>query len=517
MESQVQTTPPAVPPAGARWWENPGEIRHRVAGVFEGGGAKGVAYAGALQAVRDRHIWFEAVAGSSAGAITAALVAAGLTPKDVEGQTVQALDSARTRLWPGLRRLRRLTGYFPKPRLHAWLEDVLARQVERLTGAPVTGPVTFSHLYQASGIELNVVAADLTLRRQIVFNDEYTPNCQVADAVVASAAIPFGFASSDLKLHGADGDGRPWVHTLVDGGVWSNFPMFVFTDAAFRRWRSKGRLHAHLSARPAPKYTLGFLLTEAKTDPNDPGRFHDARFLEPGDSKPRPAEERVTGRSAHPAGRGRAARAWRLLLKAAVAALALLTVPLLTLANAVGLRGIPARWTTPRHRILRQLLEFVDATLRILYRPVIGLLVWCVLALGAFGVLREVFRWAANLAPDQAAGIGIEPANLLLANVLLGVTVAAVLLLALLGAAANVLLLNAFRRIGFGLVRTYVAAPGAPPWSDEGDPHKETVIGLPIPPTVGILSFDLDDATRRRLVRKAYDVTRQKLRGIRLR
>ena len=45
--------------------------------VFKGGGAKGVAYAGAIRAMEERGYTFGSVAGTSAGAITAALLAAG--------------------------------------------------------------------------------------------------------------------------------------------------------------------------------------------------------------------------------------------------------------------------------------------------------------------------------------------------------------------------------------------------------------------------------------------------------
>jgi NTE family protein len=46
-------------------------------GIFEGGGVRGYAHIGALAAVEHRNIEFEAVAGTSIGAILAALVAAG--------------------------------------------------------------------------------------------------------------------------------------------------------------------------------------------------------------------------------------------------------------------------------------------------------------------------------------------------------------------------------------------------------------------------------------------------------
>src|SRR5688500_11251178 len=76
-----------------RWWAN----HINVLGVFQGGGAKGVAYAGALRAVEERGLWFSQVAGSSAGAITAVLVAAGVHPDELDETTRAALASVKRR------------------------------------------------------------------------------------------------------------------------------------------------------------------------------------------------------------------------------------------------------------------------------------------------------------------------------------------------------------------------------------------------------------------------------------
>lgn len=73
-----------------RWWEDASVVKHRLAGVFEGGGAKGAAYAGALQATLAKGCWFGAVAGASAGAITAALIAAGLNPDQMAAESKAA-------------------------------------------------------------------------------------------------------------------------------------------------------------------------------------------------------------------------------------------------------------------------------------------------------------------------------------------------------------------------------------------------------------------------------------------
>jgi len=64
-----------------------------VHGVFEGGGAKGVLYAGALEGLLRRKLWFKAVAGSSAGAITAAMIAAGMTPAEIRDEKEPGLKA----------------------------------------------------------------------------------------------------------------------------------------------------------------------------------------------------------------------------------------------------------------------------------------------------------------------------------------------------------------------------------------------------------------------------------------
>jgi predicted acylesterase/phospholipase RssA len=64
-----------VPPAA-------GQTIREYDGVFEGGGAKGVAFVGALAFMKRHGLRFRRVAGTSAGAITAALIASGYPAYD---------------------------------------------------------------------------------------------------------------------------------------------------------------------------------------------------------------------------------------------------------------------------------------------------------------------------------------------------------------------------------------------------------------------------------------------------
>ena len=115
MESPV-TSAMAKPPKSpdSLWYQDPTKIKHQFYGVFEGGGVKGIAYAGALLAMRERECWFSAVAGSSAGAITAALVAPGLEPQQIAAATEDAIKTVRSRFWSGIANLRS-TGGFSTP------------------------------------------------------------------------------------------------------------------------------------------------------------------------------------------------------------------------------------------------------------------------------------------------------------------------------------------------------------------------------------------------------------------
>ena len=254
------------------WYGRPGAIEHLFYGVFEGGGAKGVAYSGALLAMAESKCWFRAVAGASAGAITASLVASGLPPEAMEGLTEEALELVRTGIWAGLRRLRKTTGYFQSDGLRTWLNKTFTEQVQK-SGATPAEDVTFAELHAATGIELNVVATDLSLRPQVIFSHIETPNCAIADAVVASSSIPYAFPSRLLQVAEGEGGDRLSLHTMVDGGVWSNFPIHIFEDKTFRK--SQGREPEEIEL----DRLLGFLLHEhaAQAPPRGEGvKFADA-------------------------------------------------------------------------------------------------------------------------------------------------------------------------------------------------------------------------------------------------
>lgn len=216
------------------WWTG----HELVNGVFKGGGARGVAYAGALRAVAARKRWFGSVAGASAGAITATLIAAGLGPDRIAAVSADGLASVKR----GVARtvLGLSNAVFANDGLEAWIEAQLVAALPNRLPAAGT-PVTFAELHTATGIGLYVLTMDLYKREPLIFHHALTPEASVAAAVVASCAIPGAFPAGRAVIGssavGPDGvEGSPTVRELVDGGAWANFPWFVFTDRSFRAW-----------------------------------------------------------------------------------------------------------------------------------------------------------------------------------------------------------------------------------------------------------------------------------------
>ena len=60
-------------------------------GVFQGGGCKAIAYIGAYKKAYERGVFFSELAGTSAGSMIAALIAAGAKPEYLE-RVVKDLD-----------------------------------------------------------------------------------------------------------------------------------------------------------------------------------------------------------------------------------------------------------------------------------------------------------------------------------------------------------------------------------------------------------------------------------------
>lgn len=204
--------------------------------VFEGGGVKGVGLIGALAVLEERGFRFRHVAGSSAGAIVAALLASGYTTADLLRIAVDVgFGDFRDRDWvdriPVIGRPMSLItehGIYEGRCLAERMRVLLAaRGVLRFgdlaTSTRGSSP-EFHHRVQ-------VIVSDLTERSLLVLpRDAHKlginpDDLDVALAVRMSASIPLFFEPVRLQNPRT---GRQ--HVLVDGGLLSNFPVWLFDD-----------------------------------------------------------------------------------------------------------------------------------------------------------------------------------------------------------------------------------------------------------------------------------------------
>jgi NTE family protein len=219
--------------------------------VLEGGGVKGIALAGAVSVLEERGYEFARIAGTSAGAIVGALLAAGVPGKELADIIQDGMDYRRFRDPTLLSRLGPAgmaaslvwsKGVYAGDYLRLWLGEHLAPRGVRTFG-DLRRDDRESALPRDQDYRLVVVASDISRGRLALLpwdcRDPYEQEpdeMEVAEAVRASMAIPFYF--SPLRYPGAAA-GQSW---LVDGGMLSNFPVWVFDrgDGKTPRWPTFG-------------------------------------------------------------------------------------------------------------------------------------------------------------------------------------------------------------------------------------------------------------------------------------
>jgi NTE family protein len=193
--------------------------------VFEGGGVKGLAYAGALEVLDEAGITgqIERVGGASAGAITATLVCLGYTAAEIKS-TFMSMDFKKFEDggFTGPERLLMHYGWFKGDFFLNFIEGQIAQKTgnPRATFADVTRP-NFKDLY--------VMGTELTEQRSVVFSAEHTKDVAIADAVRISMSIPLFFAARTI------GD-----KIYCDGGVLNNYPITLFDELKYLSAASDG-------------------------------------------------------------------------------------------------------------------------------------------------------------------------------------------------------------------------------------------------------------------------------------
>lgn len=284
--------------------------------VFEGGGARGVIFVGAMAEFEAREHTVGRLLGTSAGAIMAVLTAAGysaaemhkaltgksegasvfatflgvpppftrdeirtsatraflrdldfpLTPKFVEDPIDDMMATALLR-FPVHRNLVSLVergGWYGAEAFVAWLYEKLSSG--HFQGKPRRfGDATLAEFHAATGKAVSVVAADTTSGRMRVLNHRTAPRCPLVWAVRMSMSMPFIYPEVVWMPEWGDYLGRSLSgHALVDGGVLSGFPIeLLLSDEPYV---------TELMGPRSEDAVLGLLIDETLAVPGDPIR-----------------------------------------------------------------------------------------------------------------------------------------------------------------------------------------------------------------------------------------------------
>jgi NTE family protein len=191
--------------------------------VFEGGGARGIAFVGAIQAMEEEKVEWQRIAGTSAGAVIAALLASGYKSYEIR-QHLSELDFSKLRgrtimnripVFGSLLELMFNLGIYKNDYLETWLDLLLSEK----------GIKTFADLPYG---KLKIIASDVSNGQMLILPDDLDrygmspSDLNVSTAVMMSASIPFFFRPVIWKSKDRN------KSYILDGGLLSNFPIWIF-------------------------------------------------------------------------------------------------------------------------------------------------------------------------------------------------------------------------------------------------------------------------------------------------
>ncbi|MBC7774651.1 MAG: patatin-like phospholipase family protein [Phycisphaerae bacterium] len=214
--------------------------------VFEGGGVKGIAYAGVLQVFEQKGVLqnVDGVAGTSAGAITACLLSLRYSAADIK-TLIGQVDFGSFADHENLLHKYHYYGMHPGDTFLDWLKQCIKNK-------GLSEDATFQDFHNAHCLDLKVYSCDINARQLQEFSLQETPTVIVAEAVRASMSIPLYFNAWQFP------SGNPNNHLFVDGGMVYNYPIFAFSDGEVIDWSVLGfRLEDVHSVRHPVKFGYG--------------------------------------------------------------------------------------------------------------------------------------------------------------------------------------------------------------------------------------------------------------------
>jgi len=250
--------------------------------VFEGGGAKGMVFVGAVEEFLGRGHTYGRLLGTSAGAINAVLLAAGYSAEEMQdalnerenGKSIFASflgepepfdakeisesatrdylrrtdlsmipnfvedpmdDQLATRMMnqAGLHNFFSLVergGWHSAHKFRQWLANKL--DSGQFNGEPrAFSQMNLKEFFTATGRDMTVMASDVSGANLLILNHRTAPDCPVVWAVRMSLSIPFLWQEVIWQKEWGVYRGKSITgHAVVDGGILSNFPFELFVS-----------------------------------------------------------------------------------------------------------------------------------------------------------------------------------------------------------------------------------------------------------------------------------------------
>ena len=254
--------------------------------VFEGGGVKGLGLVGAIAVAEEKGYQWVNVAGTSAGAIVAALVAAGYSALELK-EIMNELDYNNFKDTSLLDRVPLVgpvaslifeKGIYEGKFLENWMRELLRKKNVATFGDLIVEEYRDDERYR---FKLRVIASDISRGRLLVLPQDIADfgirpeDLEVAAAVRMSMGIPFFFEPIRRKNTRTN-----QVSYIVDGGLLSNYPVWLFdSEGSIPEWPTFGfKLVEPEEERGVPHQIRGpiSLLTALFSTMT---QAHDARYI----------------------------------------------------------------------------------------------------------------------------------------------------------------------------------------------------------------------------------------------
>jgi len=243
--------------------------------VFEGGGAKGTAFVGALEIFAAAGHQHRRLIGTSAGAITATLLGAGYSPAELLNAVNEKLPATGDPVFTTFMDAPMTTDFSPdvisnsetvdllkRAHIPGMFEDTIVKSLltvdlyrelfsfvecggfyagnaflswfrARLQAKGINPDITWGDFATQTQSDVSVVTSDLDDQEMVVLNSRTAPGAPVAISVRMSMSIPFVWREMVWNPAWGTYRGRDKSnHRFVDGGVLSNFPIRLVADSS---------------------------------------------------------------------------------------------------------------------------------------------------------------------------------------------------------------------------------------------------------------------------------------------